>query len=165
MEVARYRDLPAKFGPRFHPDGLNGPIRYSNPPHACSKIDPPPFYSFVRSWIVVIQKTVDCKYDVKIRNAQQAGYAAAIVHNVDSNRLEYMTSSNWSGIVIPSIFVGETAGLELRDRYQFTNESHGFIYYVYLTNSFPFDVDYRMALVVLFVLGVFGAFTISLYVS
>lgn len=60
---------------------------YANPPEACTSIlKPPTFENFTGRWIVLI-KRYGCQFEDKIRNAQKAGYQAAIVHNVNSSAL------------------------------------------------------------------------------
>lgn len=61
---------------------------YADPPQACGDIRGPPNntkYSG-NNWIVLIAR-LNCSFEDKIRNAQKAGYDAAIVHNVNSNEL------------------------------------------------------------------------------
>jgi E3 ubiquitin-protein ligase RNF13 len=51
-------------------------------------IEKPPtdFNSTIKNFVVVMQR-MNCSFEEKVRNAQNAGFAAAIVHNVGSNDL------------------------------------------------------------------------------
>ena len=67
---------------------FQGLVVYADPPTACQDIKGPPNSSEYdgNNWIVLIAR-LNCTFEVKIRNAQRAGYSAAIVHNVNSNEL------------------------------------------------------------------------------
>ncbi|GAA6076305.1 E3 ubiquitin-protein ligase RNF167, partial [Tachysurus ichikawai] len=71
----------------------------SRPVNACTPIDPPPVLptssdpNSTVSFIVLIRR-YDCNFDMKVLHAQQAGYSAAIVHNVYSDALLSMNYSN-----------------------------------------------------------------------
>lgn len=113
-----------------------GYINPSNPLDGCSKIQAPPNVSFVdpSKWIALIQRTPsifgNCSFDVKVHNAQQAGYAAVIIYNSESDNLIKMSSSGRYNIKIPSVFVGHSDGLELRENYNYKNGT-----FVSLTND------------------------------
>lgn len=76
-----------------------------------------------------------------MRNAQAAGYAAVIVHNVDSNNLEPMSAKDADGITIPSVFVGELAGRILMANYQYQQD-----YLLVLNGDVPFDINTNLIL-------------------
>lgn len=60
---------------------------YANPPSACQKIQAPPnITDYNGNWIVLIRR-YNCSFEIKVRMAQEAGYDAVIVHNVNSNEL------------------------------------------------------------------------------
>lgn len=60
---------------------------YANPANACQKIQGPPNNTdYNGNWIVLIRR-YNCSFEIKIRMAQEAGYDAVIVHNVNSNEL------------------------------------------------------------------------------
>jgi hypothetical protein len=53
-------------------------VVYSNPPTACSKVDPPPnpFLASIDhpiNWILLAKRSSDCHFQIKIENAQKAG--------------------------------------------------------------------------------------------
>ncbi|XP_068187013.1 E3 ubiquitin-protein ligase RNF167 [Antennarius striatus] len=138
-----FEDLPALFGASLPKDGLMGHLVDSHPLNGCTPINPPPSSSDPNStnFIVLIRRN-DCNFDLKVLNAQQAGYKAAIVHNVYSDTLLNMNFSNASiaeQIFIPSVFTSEYASKVLK---QLIIPGHGT--YVILKPEFPFPLSYYL---------------------
>lgn len=124
-----FEDLPARFGYRLPSDGLKGFLVTSKPENACEPITPPPLEkdNTSSSYIVLIRR-LDCNFDVKVLNAQKAGYKAAIVYNVDSDDLISMGSNDvdiLKKIDIPSVFIGEESAKIMRE--QFTWDKGAYI--------------------------------------
>jgi len=62
-------------------------VVYADPPAACQRINSPPNNTnYNHDWIVLIRR-YNCSFEIKVRMAQEAGYDAAIIHNVNSNEL------------------------------------------------------------------------------
>ncbi|KAJ3588981.1 hypothetical protein NHX12_009831 [Muraenolepis orangiensis] len=115
-----FEDLPAFFGSSLPKEGLKGVLVASRPMNACLAIDPPPLPpkgdANLTKFIVLIKRN-DCNFDIKVLHAQQAGYSAAIVHNMFSDTLLNMNYSNETmaeEITIPSVFTTYYASLVLR---------------------------------------------------
>uniref|UniRef100_A0A8C2YHZ0 RING-type E3 ubiquitin transferase n=1 Tax=Chinchilla lanigera TaxID=34839 RepID=A0A8C2YHZ0_CHILA len=135
-----FDDLPAKFGYRPPAEGLKGFLINSKPENACEPIMPPPVKDNSCGTFVVLIRRLDCNFDIKVLNAQRAGYKAAIVHNVDSEDLVSMGSNNidvLKKIDIPSVFIGESSANSLKD--EFTYEKGG---HIILVPEFTLPVEY-----------------------
>lgn len=121
--------MTAAFGPHLPDDGFEGYIAVANPIVACSKIEPPPNVSYVnpKRWIALVQRSPgmfsNCTFDVKVFNAQQAGFSAVIIFNSDSDNLIKMSSSGQFNVKIPSVFVGYSTGMELKESYTYVNKT------------------------------------------
>ncbi|XP_077462665.1 E3 ubiquitin-protein ligase RNF13 [Stigmatopora argus] len=120
-KTKNFDDLPSRFGYRLPSDGLKGFLIGARPANACEPIEPPPRDNLTGAFIVLI-KRFDCNFDIKVLNAQKAGFKAAIVHNVDSDDLISMSSNDLDVmklIDIPSVFVSEETGNSLKEEYLF----------------------------------------------
>nr|XP_057928726.1 E3 ubiquitin-protein ligase RNF13 [Doryrhamphus excisus] len=118
-KTENFDDLPSRFGYRLPSDGLKGFLIGAHPANACEPIQPPPRDNLTGAFIVLI-KRFDCNFDIKVLNAQKAGYKAAIVHNVDSDDLISMGSNDvdvLKQIDIPSVFVSEGTANTLKEEY------------------------------------------------
>ncbi|KAM9332446.1 E3 ubiquitin-protein ligase RNF167-like [Pholidichthys leucotaenia] len=141
-----FEDLPASFGFPLPLKGLMGVLVASRPLNGCAPLDPPPslppiFDPNTTKFIVLI-KRYNCTFDVKVLNAQQAGYSAAIIHNVGSNDLIRMNYSNESiavQIEIPSVFTSHYASEYLR-KYIIPQKGA----YVILRQEFPFPLSFYL---------------------
>lgn len=140
-------DLPALFGSPLPKDGVMGLLVESRPLNACTPIDPPPASptptdpNSTVKYIVLIRR-YDCNFDIKVLHAQQAGYSAAIIHNMYSNTLLNMNYSNETiadMIDIPSVFTSYYASEVLRS---FIIPEKGA--YVILKPDFSFPLTYYL---------------------
>lgn len=105
--------LPAIFGPALPTGGLIGFLVEARPANACHPIEGPPNAS---SAFIALIRRYDCSFVTKILHAQQAGYRAAIVHNVDSQVLVSMVSEvdTKQQVHIPSMFTTDVASRILK---------------------------------------------------
>ncbi|XP_061096708.1 E3 ubiquitin-protein ligase RNF13-like [Conger conger] len=138
-----FEDLPARFGYRLPSEGLKGFLIGARPENGCEPIDPPPppEDNQTETFIVLI-KRMDCNFDVKVLNAQKAGYKAVIVHNVNCNDLITMESNDLDilkQIGIPSVFVGEETANSLKEDYTYEKGGH-----VILMPDFSLPLEYYL---------------------
>ncbi|XP_004923057.1 E3 ubiquitin-protein ligase RNF13 [Bombyx mori] len=139
--MEEFRDIPASFGEELPPEGLRGLLVEGVPADGCTALDKPPVVdSFTGKWIVLVAR-YNCSFEVKIRNAQAAGFDCAIVHNVNSSDLEKMSAKNPEGIVIPSVFVSDVAGDILAAEYQY---NAGF--FIMVNGDLPFNINTHLLL-------------------
>ncbi|XP_012526293.1 E3 ubiquitin-protein ligase RNF13 [Monomorium pharaonis] len=144
-----FRDMPAKFGGIIPPEGIKGMVVYSDPPTACRKIQPPPNDTDYNSnWIVLIRR-YNCSFELKVRMAQEAGYDAAIIHNVNSNELEPMSAKDPVGIMIPSVFVSDITGVVIKENYLYDQ-----LYFVLINDDLPFNINTHLLLPFAIVVGI-----------
>ncbi|XP_056408480.1 E3 ubiquitin-protein ligase RNF13-like [Hyla sarda] len=138
-EMEDFPDLPAQFGFPLSLDGLRGHIIHAQPETACSPIAPPPVRDNSTLFIALIRR-FECNFDIKVLHAQQSGYDAVIVYNVDSDALLNMA---WNDvhirdeIIIPSVFTGASSGKNLSEKFTFYNNTH-----VLLLPEYPFNIGY-----------------------
>ncbi|XP_044057006.1 E3 ubiquitin-protein ligase RNF13 isoform X1 [Siniperca chuatsi] len=140
-KTENFDDLPARFGYRLPSDGLKGFLIGARPENACQPIEPPPRDNLTGAFIVLI-KRFDCNFDIKVLNAQKAGYKAAIVHNVDSDDLISMGSNDldvMKQIDIPSVFVSEETANSLKEDYTYDKGGH-----VVLMPDFSLPLEYYL---------------------
>ncbi|XP_016886776.1 E3 ubiquitin-protein ligase RNF13 isoform X1 [Cynoglossus semilaevis] len=141
-KTENFDDVPARFGYRLPSDGLKGFLISARPENACEPIEPPPRDNLTGAFIVLIRR-YDCNFDIKVLNAQKAGYKAAIVHNVDSDDLISMASSDivevMKQIDIPSVFVGEDTSNSLKEEYAYDKGGH-----VVLMPDFSLPLEYYL---------------------
>lgn len=93
-------------------------------------MEKPPNVSFVDpdQWIVLIKRTPtvfgNCSFDLKVHNAQIAGYKAVIIYNSESDNLIKMSSSGKYDIQIPSVFISLSDGLDIASFYTYKNRTY-----------------------------------------
>jgi len=89
-----------------------------------------------RTWIAVIARYGGCTFEEKVRNAMNANYSAAIVYNVDSNKVIQMGGAD--DTLIPSVFIGYTAGKDILTHFAFNVNPK---FRVIVTDDEPFDIN------------------------
>ncbi|XP_015587780.1 E3 ubiquitin-protein ligase RNF13 [Cephus cinctus] len=143
-----FKDMPSKFGAPITSVGIKGLVVYADPPTACNETKPPPNDTgYNDNWILLIAR-FNCTFERKVRMAQQAGYDAVIVHNVNSDELETMSAEDALDIVIPSVFISETVGFKIRDQYLY-NEQH----FIVINDDLPFNINTHLLLPFVVVVG------------
>uniref|UniRef100_A0ACB8FBM8 Uncharacterized protein n=1 Tax=Sphaerodactylus townsendi TaxID=933632 RepID=A0ACB8FBM8_9SAUR len=114
----------------------------SKPENACEAITPPPLKDNSSRTFIVLIRRLDCNFDIKVLNAQRAGYKAAIVHNVDSDELISMGSKDidvLKKIDIPSVFIGESSANSLKEEFSYETGGH-----IVLIPEFNLPLEYYL---------------------
>lgn len=139
--MEEYLDMPASFGGTLPIEGLRGFLVAGDPPDGCAALAKPPVVdNFTGKWVVLMAR-YNCSFEVKVRNAQLAGYDCAIVHNVNSSDLETMSAKDPESIIIPSVFVSDVAGDHLQRDFLYDN---GF--YIMVNDDLPFNINTHLLL-------------------
>lgn len=160
-KTENFDDLPARFGYRLPTEGLKGFLIGARPENACEPIEPPPRDNLTGAFIVII-KRFECNFDIKVLNAQKAGFKAAIVHNVDSDDLVSMGYNDVDikkQIIIPSVFVSEDTANSLKDDYMYDKGGH-----VVLMPDFSLPLEYYL-MPFLIIVGIFLILIVAFMIS
>ncbi|XP_053671084.1 E3 ubiquitin-protein ligase RNF13 [Anopheles nili] len=145
--VEEFRDLPATFGGEIPDSGLKVLADRADPPDGCTEMRLAPAPNGTSKFAVVIAR-YNCSFEVKVRNAQQAGYSMVIVHNVGSNDLEHMSANHPQDLLIPSVFVGEMAGRSIIEAYLYDRG-----YALVITDDIPFNISNNLIIPFAIVVG------------
>ncbi|KAF3336701.1 Receptor homology region, transmembrane domain- and RING domain-containing protein 1 [Carex littledalei] len=105
-----FNDVEANFAPAVKGSGICGSIQIAEPLDACHKLTNEAQKGHGQALPFVLIIRGNCTFDHKVRNAQNAGYKAAIVYdNEDDGALVSMAGSS-SGIKIYALFVSKSSG-------------------------------------------------------
>ncbi|XP_053697839.1 E3 ubiquitin-protein ligase RNF13 [Sabethes cyaneus] len=153
--LEEFRDFPATFGGDIPESGLKVRAVQAEPVDGCTPLAAPPenISSMIAigggpSRFAVIIARYNCSFEDKIRNAQNAGFAAVIVHNVGSNDLERMSANHAEDIVIPSVFIGESNGLFIVENFMYPQN-----YALIITDDVPFNINNNLIIPFAIVVG------------
>ncbi|KAK9809940.1 hypothetical protein WJX72_002135 [[Myrmecia] bisecta] len=110
-------DMPADFGPRISPDGVQGLLVVADPEDACTKLEVPVTDS--KPWIALIVRSqrvhTNCTFDFKVRHAETAGASAAIVYDDVYESLIIMSKPQENPEPgIPAVFVSQKTGVMMK---------------------------------------------------
>lgn len=138
--LQEFYSIPAQFGMEIPPNGLNVfGVKGSNP-SGCEPLEGPPKKP-EGAYAVLIQRGYDCSFEMKVRNAQAAGFKAAIIYNVDNNdNLEPMSAKNSTGIDIVAVFVAFSTGINIITAYDYTESR------LVINDELPFNINTQLIL-------------------
>ncbi|XP_066345005.1 receptor homology region, transmembrane domain- and RING domain-containing protein 1-like isoform X2 [Miscanthus floridulus] len=107
-----FDDIEASFSPGVKGSGVSGVVYASEPLNACSPLkikavngSPSPFALIIRG---------GCAFDEKVKNAQDAGFKAAIVYDNENSGVLVSMAGSSSGIHIYAVFVSKASGEVLK---------------------------------------------------
>jgi E3 ubiquitin-protein ligase RNF13 len=108
-ESRSFPDMEAGFAPHIPAGGVEGVLFAADPLDACSPLTNQPQGSQPAPFALIARGS--CNFDIKVKNAQDAGFAAAVVFNTDDGIDELVTMSGSSdGINIYAVFVSWLSG-------------------------------------------------------
>ena len=119
-----FPDLQAYFGPPIPDQGISGILVLADPLHGCTPISEPEFpRGRRRPWVALLARTQgrddDCTFDIKVRHAEEAGAAAAIIFDDIYESLIIMAKPpTHPSPAIPSVFISQRSGEVLRRLYE-----------------------------------------------
>ncbi|KFB41403.1 AGAP002028-PA-like protein [Anopheles sinensis] len=144
--IEEFRDLPGTFGGEIPDTGMKVLADWADPADGCTEFHRKPPNNSSKYAVVIAR--YNCSFEVKVRNAQQAGYAMAIIHNVGSNDLEHMSASHPQDIIIPSVFVGESSGRSIIEAYTYDHD-----FALVITDDIPFNISNNLIIPFAIVVG------------
>ncbi|KAJ1273609.1 hypothetical protein BS78_06G295000 [Paspalum vaginatum] len=107
-----FDDIESSFTPGVKGSGVNGVVYTAEPLNACSlltikavKEPPTPFALIIRG---------GCAFDEKVKNAQDAGFKAAIVYDNENSGVLVSMAGSSSGTHIYAVFVSKASGEVLK---------------------------------------------------
>nr|XP_020649949.1 E3 ubiquitin-protein ligase ZNRF4-like [Pogona vitticeps] len=112
-----FKAVPACFGPLLSHTGIVGNLVEAVPGNACQPVEAPPASNQTPPGFILLIRRYDCPFGTKVLHAQRAGYQAALIHNLYSDRLVSMDverPETREQIRIPSLFIGGSASKLLR---------------------------------------------------
>ncbi len=89
--------------PHIPAGGVEGVLYTADPLDACSPLTNQPQGSQPAPFALIARGS--CNFDVKVKNAQDAGFAAAIVFNTDDGMDELVTSMSSLPVVFCSLYI------------------------------------------------------------
>lgn len=122
-----FEALPSQFGPLLHHEGLLSYVVEARSPNACQPIGAPPTFTSSFIAFIALIRWYNCSFTTKVLHAQQAGYHAAIVHNVNAETLITMLSDRAEmkqQISIPSWFISESASIQLKRLFHYDQTAY-----------------------------------------
>lgn len=105
-----FDDIEANFAPAIRGPGACGVLQLAEPFDACTQLTNKavPREGVYASFALIIRGT--CTFEKKVRNAQAAGFSAAIVYNNEDSSDLVSMAGNSDGVTIHAVFVSKVAG-------------------------------------------------------
>ncbi|KAL6844248.1 hypothetical protein ACP4OV_025921 [Aristida adscensionis] len=107
-----FDDLEASFAPGVKGTGINGVVYTAEPLNACSPLTNKAVKGLLSPFALIIRG--GCTFDEKVRNAQDAGFKAAIVYDNENSGVLVSMAGSSSGIHIYAVFVSKASGEVLK---------------------------------------------------
>ncbi|KAF8750612.1 hypothetical protein HU200_012317 [Digitaria exilis] len=107
-----FDDIEASFAPGVKASGVNGIVYAAEPLNACSPLIIKTGEGLSRPFALIIRG--GCTFDEKVKNAQDAGFKAAIVYDNENSGVLVSMAGSSSGIHIYAVFISKASGEVLK---------------------------------------------------
>jgi E3 ubiquitin-protein ligase RNF13 len=107
-----FDDVEATFTPAVKASGVNGALYAAEPLDACSPLRTKAVKGSISPFALVIRG--GCQFDDKVRNAQNAGFKAAIVYDNEDNGVLVSMAGSSSEVHIYAVFISKASGEVLK---------------------------------------------------
>ncbi|XP_077231345.1 receptor homology region transmembrane domain ring H2 motif protein 1 [Tasmannia lanceolata] len=107
-------DAPATFAVAVNSSGICGALYVSDPLDACSSLQNAPIPGDPDRVRFALIERGNCTFEVKVRNAQEAGFRAAVVYDDQENSNLISMIGDSEGILVHAVFISKAAGEILR---------------------------------------------------
>ncbi|KAG1331126.1 Receptor homology region, transmembrane domain- and RING domain-containing protein 5 [Cocos nucifera] len=108
-----FDDIEADFAPVVRGSNESGVIYLAEPLDACSPLNNKVVNDSRSSFALIIRGR--CHFDEKVRNAQNAGFKAAVIYNNEDHGLVSAIGGSPDGITISAVFISKASGEALRE--------------------------------------------------
>ncbi|KAL9446330.1 hypothetical protein AB3S75_014073 [Citrus x aurantiifolia] len=109
-----FDDIEANFAPAIRGSGDCGVLYVAEPLDACSNLTSKVEKVSNMSSAFVLTIRGGCSFEDKVRNAQKAGFEAAIVYDNEDDGVLVAMAGNSAGIKIHAVFVSKASGEKLK---------------------------------------------------
>lgn len=124
IEVRRFEDTLAWFGPDLPDNGMVGVVKVSSPIKGCGPMEGPPEHVKPLNqlqWFVLVERG-HCNFLTKVENAFEANYSAVIIFDntgdiIEKSKLSESDQLDLRASNIPSVFIGQADGRQIIDHY------------------------------------------------
>ncbi|AQK51213.1 Receptor homology region transmembrane domain- and RING domain-containing protein 2 [Zea mays] len=127
-------DVEATFTPAVEGSGVSGVLYAVEPKDACSPLRAKAIQGSVSPFALIIRG--GCQFDDKIRNAQNAGFKAAVVYNNEDNDILVSMAGSSLGVQIYAVFISKASGEELK-KYSGQTDAELWIIPTYENSAWP----------------------------
>jgi len=130
IEIRRFEDTLAWFGPDLPDNGLVGVVKVASPVKGCGPMEGPPQDVKLLNnlqWFVLVERG-HCNFLTKVENAFEANYSAVIIYDntgdiIEKSKLSESDQLDLRASNIPSVFIGQADGRQIIDHYTYKHKT------------------------------------------
>lgn len=102
-----FKSTEASFAPAMGGSGMSGMLMQANPADTCSTLD---VNESSTSPLILLTMRGNCAFDLKVQNAQSAGFLAVVIYASDYSSPLLTMAGNPEGIYVHALYVTREAG-------------------------------------------------------